>query len=101
MKLTDTFSTNKVRQVKDKKEMECPKCGKSVRMEIIKTKDGLGFSGKAITNVKSSAYCVCPECFALFAVEAKAGANLVNTGNYDFLTADKLIFLKDIPYRAK
>lgn len=95
------FAADKLKMIDDKRERDCPQCGEPVVMKILTAKNGLGVKNMNLYNLKSSAYCICPKCYSLFALEETAGANLVDTGNKEYLTEDKLIFLKQIPYEAK
>ena len=92
------FAADKIKLTDHKRELICPQCGESVVMKILKAKNGLGVKGINLHNIKSSAFCICPNCYSLFAMDETAGANLVDTGNKEYLTEDKLIFIKQIPY---
>jgi len=92
-------TADKVRAVKDKKTMTCPKCGKDVKMDFIEASMGFGVYNISLVNYKYNWYTICPECHALFAVEQEKAQESAKNKSTASVTADDLIFLKDIPVK--
>ena len=99
MILTD----DRVRQLRRTVTTTCPKCEKAQAMRVIKTTLGLTPVNVLFAKHRNGLFLVCPECNAIYDVEAEVGA-LVAKDMYRYeklLTADKLTYLYDLPLNGK
>lgn len=79
----------------------CPCCGKDVRMQMLRSSNGVGIFNFSVLNYKHDLFAICPECGALFSVdrsvsrvEARDTMNL-----YLDIPADSLKFQQVLPLK--
>lgn len=79
----------------------CPKCGKEVRMQVLRSSNGIGAFGISIFNYKHDLFAICPECCSLFGVDPKVakveGRDTLNL--YADLPAESLTFQQVLPLK--
>lgn len=53
----------------ESKPVACPQCGKTVKLQILRSSNGIGAFGISILNYRHDLFAICPECAALFGVD--------------------------------
>lgn len=79
----------------------CPHCGKEVKMQMLRSSNGVGIFNISVLNYKHDLFAICPECSALFGVDRKVSRiEARDTMNlYLDIPADSLTFQQVLPLK--
>lgn len=85
----------------ESKAVACPQCGKTVKMQMLRSSNGIGAFGISVLNYKHDLFAICPECSALFGVDRKVSrVEARDTMNqYVDIPAESLIFQQVLPIK--
>lgn len=85
----------------ESKDVACPHCGKTVKMQMLRSSNGIGAFGISVLNYKHDLFAICPECSALFGVDRKVSkVEARDTMNqYADIPAESLIFQQVLPIK--
>lgn len=77
----------------------CPRCGKSVYMQLLKATNGVGVLNVPLLTFNIDLFAICPECSSMFAVNndiAKKIGSSNKTNKYSMVNEKNITFLKDL-----
>ena len=82
--------------------LTCPQCGKDVNMKVLRSSNGIGLFGVSVYNYKHDLFTICPECCALFNVDADVSKDLAKGTDHLFLDipAESLTFQQILPLKG-
>lgn len=94
-------TTDTIEKYGESLPVNCPHCGKNVKMQMLRSSNGIGAFNISVFNYKHDLFAICPECSALFGVDpdvAKTEAKMPAWQNAD-LPAESLVFQQVLPLK--
>ena len=92
------ISADKIQEFGATEEIKCPRCGKSVNMNLLRATNGLGVFNVSLVNLNVDLFAICPECNSLFAVDDSIAkrAGKSNSNNFMMVNEKNLKFLREL-----
>ncbi|MBR6479274.1 MAG: zinc-ribbon domain-containing protein [Clostridia bacterium] len=92
------LSADKIQEFGNTEAITCPKCGKSVYMNLLKATNGIGVFNVSLVNINTDLFAICPECQSLFSVnkDISKRATKSKSNNFTMVNEKNITFIREL-----